>query len=161
MSRSCSAFVSNFSYSTPPAACRLENSCLACSETRLLFPTTPFWTNSSSTISLSMCSKNSICSRINFFTPRVSKARRARFWSRMSRLMSRQRSWSMSKRYSVNWWYNSPRFEVGRTVKRTVSSLVAEERGRNEVTILILSVVPSARRAWCSMYRPWRMTADP
>lgn len=40
---------------------------------------------------------------------------------------------------------------MGRTVVRTVSSFRVWDLGRKEVTDVMRSVEPKARRAWCSM----------
>jgi hypothetical protein len=64
----------------------------------------------------------------------------------------RIRSSGISSQYSLNWKYSSERSEMPRSVVRTVSSGKVGERGRNDITIVVRSVGPTARRAWCSIY---------
>lgn len=67
----------------------IDHLIMSSSERRWLSSNTPFWTLSSSTISisLSICPRRSICLRMNMRLA-VSNWRLALFWSRMNRLAS-------------------------------------------------------------------------
>lgn len=122
--------------------------------------TWPFCTMCSSTISLFKCERVLISKSRNDLMDFTSVAP-AFIESRTFLSMCRIRDSAFSSWYSTVCPYRSDRFDMGRTVVRTVSSRVRGERGRNEVTMVIRSWPPKAFKAWWSIYRPCKMTPHP